>query len=143
MDTESNNFTLILIVVFAVLAMKFLPRIIAGVPFVEADALKKMMDDGQDVVVLDVRSDREYGGRIGHISGAVHVPLSQLSGRVGSMKQELEAYKEEPIFIVCQNEKRSPGAARMLRKMGFTKISVLKGGMKAWSRRKLPVEGKA
>ncbi len=142
MEQESNNFTLILIVVFAVLAMKFLPRLIAGVPYVDAEALKKIIDDGQDVVVLDVRSDREFSGRMGHVPGAVHVPLSQLSSRIGPIKEELEAYKEEPICIVCRSDNRSPGAARMLRKMGFTKISVLKGGMKAWSRRKFPVEGK-
>jgi len=30
----------------------------------------------------------------------------------------------------------------MLRKRGFTDVSVLKGGMRAWDRKKLPADGK-
>ncbi len=142
MEQQPDFFMLMLIAVAAVVMMKFIPRLIAGVPFVDPEALKKMMDEGRDVVVLDVRSTVEFTGKLGHVPGAVNVPLSQLSRKLGSEKEAFEAYKSEPIFLVCRAENRSPGAARMLRKKGFTDISVLKGGMRAWDRKNLPAEGK-
>lgn len=142
MEQQPDFFMLLLIAVGAVVMMKFIPRLIAGVPFVEPDDLKKMMDQGRDVVILDVRSAAEFTGKMGHVPGAVNVPLSQLAGKIRTSKEEFEAFKTEPIFLVCRSENRSPGAARMLRKLGFTGVSVLKGGMRAWDRKKLPTEGK-
>ncbi len=142
MDQQPDFFMLLLIAVGAVVMMKFIPRLIAGVPFVEPEVLKKMMDEGRDVVVLDVRSEAEFTGKLGHVPGAINLPLSQLAGKMRSSKEEFEAYKSEPICMVCRSENRSPGAARMLRKMGFTGVSVLKGGMRAWDRKNLPTEGK-
>ena len=142
MDQQPDFFMLLMIALAAVIMMKFIPRMIAGVPFVEPDALRKMMDEGRDVVVLDMRSAAEFTGKLGHVPGAINLPLSQLSGKLRSSKEEFEAYKSEPIFLVCRAENRSPGAARMLRKMGFTDVSVLKGGMRAWDRKNLPAEGK-
>jgi uncharacterized membrane protein YdjX (TVP38/TMEM64 family) len=47
-------------------------------------------------IVLDVRSPEEFTGELGHIDGAVLIPLPELASRVG----ELAAYGQRPIVTV-------------------------------------------
>lgn len=61
---------------------------------------------GRGVQVVDVREDDEW--RAGHLTGARHVPLSQLERRL----HELD--REEPIVVVCRSGRRSGQVARRL-----------------------------
>ncbi|MFA9461432.1 rhodanese-like domain-containing protein [Thiohalorhabdus sp. Cl-TMA] len=86
--------------------------------------------------VVDVREDREW--QQGHISGAVHAPLGQLSGRM----DELEPIKESgaPVVVVCRSGTRSATAAVQLRKAGFPSVYNLSGGTMAWQQSGMPLE---
>jgi len=81
-------------------------------------------------ILLDVREPAEW--RAGHAPTARHIPLGQLSTRVG----ELPAGR--PIVTVCQSGMRSARAASLLAVRG-REVSNLAGGMSAWSRAGLPV----
>ena len=81
-------------------------------------------------VVVDVRQNGEY--RRGHIQGAVHIPLEQLSRRMN----KLPAGKT--IVTVCQSGHRSAAAARTLTRAGHDVLN-LRGGMNAWRRAGLPI----
>ncbi len=127
-------------VVSVLLLMKFVPRFLAGVPFVEPGVLKEALDRGQDMVILDVRTPGEFTGPMGHMPGAVNLPLAEMAGQLKEVTAELDPFKAEPVFVTCRTENRSPRAARMLKSAGFTKVSIVKGGMKRWAKKGLTVE---
>ena len=50
-------------------------------------------------IVLDVRTEEEYFGPLGHINGAILIPIDQLENRLS----ELEIYKNDTIYVVCRS----------------------------------------
>jgi len=84
--------------------------------------------------LLDVREDDEWAA--GHIDGAQHIPLGQLSARLG------EVPKDRTIVAVCRSGGRSEAAVRGLRKLGY-EAENLEGGVNAWDRAKLPLVDKS
>jgi rhodanese-related sulfurtransferase len=85
-----------------------------------------------DLHLLDVREPDEWAA--GHIAGAQHIPLGQLRERLG------EVPKGKTILAVCRSGSRSDSAARGLRTLGYT-VENLDGGVTAWKRAGLPLEG--
>jgi len=92
------------------------------------------MINRQDAVMVDVREDAEYAK--GHVMDARHIPLSQLSARVG----ELQKFKSKPLIAYCESGTRSGQAVSVLRKQGFEQVFNLTGGFAAWQQAGLPVE---
>ncbi len=86
--------------------------------------LKKEIDGGRDVVLLDVREPFEY--EIAHLNNAKLIPLAQLAAHVN----ELDTAR--PIVVYCHMGSRSAQAVRFLNGLGFKKAKNLKGGIKAW-----------
>src|SRR6201985_2228234 len=95
-----------------------------GIPQVTPVDLKRRLDAGEDVFVLDVREPHEY--QIVNI-GAPLIPLGDLPNRLG----ELDANRE--IVIHCKTGGRSQRAAEFLQKSGFKNVSNLAGGITAWA----------
>jgi glyoxylase-like metal-dependent hydrolase (beta-lactamase superfamily II)/rhodanese-related sulfurtransferase len=107
----------------------------AAVPFMAMAEVKKRIDQrSNDLVILDVREKDAFDE--GHIPGARHVPRGQLELRVN------EAFPDPTLHIVayCDFGKVSTLAADTLRKMGFTRVVALDGGMKTWRELGYPVE---
>lgn len=88
------------------------------------DQLKKKLDEGEDILLLDVREEIEY--RINRINGGQLIPLHLIPLKM----DELDRSKE--IVIYCKNGHRSMDALRNLQKAGFTKVKNLAGGINAW-----------
>lgn len=93
-----------------------------------------MQVNRQDAIVVDVRTDAEFAK--GHITGAKHltpaaIEKQQLAG--------LEKQKDAPIIVVCQAGITAQKAASGLMAQGFSKVSVLQGGMGSWTAASLPV----
>ena len=80
-----------------------------------------------DTTVLDVRTEEEFYGPLGHIEGAILIPIDNLEGRVG----ELNSVKNEKIYVVCRTGNRSGRGKDFLNSNGFTAVNV-DGGMVAW-----------
>ena len=74
---------------------------------------------------IDVRTPGEFKGN--HIKGFKNIPLQQLS-----QKADQELSKEKEVIVICQSGMRSQKASKMLKKMGFTKVTNVKGGMSDW-----------
>jgi sulfur dioxygenase len=89
------------------------------------------------VQILDVREADEFTGPLGHIVGAVLIPLGQLAARVE------EVARDRPIVAVCRAGSRSAQATAILQQAGFTEIANLNGGMLRWRAEGYPVEGGA
>jgi len=75
--------------------------------------------------LLDVRQDFEYAE--GHLPGARHIPLPELSERLGELDRNL------PLLTYCRSGARSLAAANMLVGQGFPEVMSIKGGMLAWN----------
>lgn len=76
--------------------------------------------------LCDVREPAEFNGELGHIPGAVLVPLATLGAQARAWN------KEEPVVLVCRSGVRSVQAALTLRSMGFSQVMNLTGGMLEW-----------
>jgi sulfur dioxygenase len=87
------------------------------------------------VQILDVREAEEFTGPLGHIEGAVLIPLGELAERAG------ELAKDQPIVAVCRAGSRSAQATMILQQAGFSEIANLNGGMLRWRAEGHPVEG--
>ena len=78
-------------------------------------------------IVLDVRTEEEYFGPLGHINGAILIPIDQLENRLS----ELEIYKNDTIYVVCRSGNRSNFGKDILNANNFKAINIY-GGMLAW-----------
>ncbi len=139
--TDSVRYGLLALGLLAAIAL--LPRLIRRLrrPFrwIETDDLKRRLDGGEPVAMVDVRGSDEFNGPLGHIATARNIPVAALSGRLA----ELAGLEAEPVVLVCRTEKRSAAAAQTLRDAGFTRVSVLRHGMEHWNEQGLPVEGRS
>ena len=97
-----------------------------GVPEIQVEELKRRLDAGEDVFVLDVREPHEY--QICNIGGHL-IPLGDLPKRV----HELDSSRE--IVAHCRSGARSAKAVNFLRQAGFRKVHNLSGGILAWADR--------
>jgi rhodanese-related sulfurtransferase len=92
----------------------------------------QMINRGKTTIV-DVRSSEEFAA--GHLRDAKHIPLSDLSARIG----ELDKLKSRTVVMVCQTGARSDKAARQLQAAGFEDVHSLEGGLAAWKAAGLPL----
>ncbi|GAB6053406.1 rhodanese-like domain-containing protein [Magnetospira thiophila] len=138
MQLDTNMLISFALIAAAFLAMRYLPRILAGAPFVPVSELKSKLDQGEDVVVIDVRTPREFAE--GRVPGAVNLPLGDLRTRLTKLGDSLGAYKDHPVYAICRTDNRSANAARTLKKAGFANLKVVSGGVSAWTRSKYPLE---
>jgi rhodanese-related sulfurtransferase len=109
---------------------------IAGVPEIEARELERALGLADRPVLLDVREPEEFVGDLGHIAGALLVPLDTLQLRL----PKLAGFVDRPIVAICRAGARSASAVAMLKRAGFSRVVNLRGGMLAWSAAALPVQ---
>ena len=83
-------------------------------------------------VLLDVRSRGEYADtsssnylNIGHLKNAINIPVDELPGRLGELKQ----LSNKPVFVYCSHSQRSRRASAMLADSGFANVLNLNGGL--------------
>ena len=90
------------------------------------DGLKTMIDNHAAPVIVDVRSatDRENGEPI---KGSLVLDRDVLAGLQNRPQQT-------PMVFVCNIGKSSRGAAEHFRKLGFTDLYSLEGGLIAWNK---------
>ena len=85
----------------------------------------KILD--QKTVILDVRTEEEYFGPLGHIEGSILIPINELENRLN----ELNEYKKNTIYVVCRSGNRSGLGKDILVENNFTAVNV-DGGMLNW-----------
>jgi adenylyltransferase/sulfurtransferase len=86
--------------------------------------LKRRLDAGDDLFILDVREPNEY--QINRIPGSTLIPLGELPRRY----QELDRDRE--IVTQCKMGGRSAKAQEFLKSVGFKNVKNLRGGILEW-----------
>lgn len=102
----------------------------------EASALLEDKDATKRPTVIDVRSQDEYDE--GHLKGAQ--VLDFLEGEEEFEESLKKLDRDKPYLIHCASGRRSNNSLAIWKKLGFTKVYHLDGGIKAWEDAKLPVE---
>jgi len=97
-----------------------------GIPEMQVEELKRRLEAGEDLYVLDVREPHEY--QICNIGGHL-IPLGDLPKRIN----ELDSSRE--IVAHCRSGVRSAKAVGFLQQAGFKKVHNLAGGILAWADR--------
>ncbi len=95
-------------------------------PEITATELKRRLDEGDDIQIIDVREPDEY--RTARLPDSIHIPLGQIVNRMS----EIDATRETVVH--CKMGGRSAKAIEALRRAGFQgQLTNLKGGITAWS----------
>jgi rhodanese-related sulfurtransferase len=98
----------------------------AEVAEIEAAELKRRLDRGDRLSILDVREPEEIA--IAAFPGALQVPMGDVPARL------TELDPDDEWVIVCHHGIRSGHVAAHLARMGFERISNLIGGIDEWAR---------
>src|SRR5574342_1026572 len=88
--------------------------------------LKKRLDAGEPVVLIDVRDPDEY--RDGFIEPAANISRGFLEFRIGTAAHD----PATPIVLYCQTGLRSVLAAKALKELGYGTVINLQGGYQKW-----------
>ncbi len=91
---------------------------------IRAKELNQMVSNEPGPVLVDVREPWEYA--MGHVPGAVLMPLGQLVSRIGELDPN------QPVAAICASGSRSQSAAALFGQKGFKKIYNVLGGTDAW-----------
>lgn len=97
--------------------------------------LAERQDHPDEVVLVDVREDREWARD--RLPGAVHL------GR-GVLERDVESRWPDPdtrLVLYCGGGYRSALAARSLQAMGYRRVASLLGGRRAWIAAGHPLDG--
>jgi len=91
---------------------------------ITAAELQARLERGERPKIIDVREPWEYAE--GHVPGAILKPL----GQIRTWAQELK--KDEEILVICRTASRSAQACQFLKRLGFTNVKNVAGGMVTW-----------
>lgn len=92
---------------------------------ITADEAKDIIDNEEDIIILDVRTEEEYAE--GHIENALQLSSTEISDSV----EELIPDKDAKILVYCRSGNRSEGATRDMLELGYTNVYDF-GGIIDW-----------
>ena len=79
-------------------------------PNIMVTDVQKKISAKDNILLLDVRTATEFDGPLGHIAGAVLLPVQELEQRI----DELNEHKEKEIIVICHSGNRSQTGTRIL-----------------------------
>lgn len=95
-----------------------------GIPQLSVKDLKRRIDSGEKLFILDVREPFEY--QIANIGGKL-IPQNEVPQRLSEIDRNRE------IIVQCKSGGRSQRIAEFLKQSGYPKVANLAGGILAWS----------
>jgi len=104
-----------------------------SIGMVSVQSLCQILDENRQVWILDVRSEEELE-KVGEISGAKNIHVTQLPNRLD------EVVKDKEIYIFCGSGNRAMIAASILQNNGWKDITVVLGGLQGWSSISCPIK---
>jgi adenylyltransferase/sulfurtransferase len=95
-----------------------------GIPQITVKELKRRIDAGEDVQLIDVREPYEY--QIAQIGGKL-IPQNDVPQRLAEIDRDRE------VVVQCRSGARSQRIAEFLKQSGYPRVANLAGGILAWS----------
>ncbi len=84
-------------------------------------------------MLVDVREDREW--EAGHAAGAVHIGKGVIERDIEGLVPD----KGTELILYCGGGFRSALSADVLQRMGYTNVTSMAGGWRAWNEAQAPV----
>jgi membrane protein DedA with SNARE-associated domain/rhodanese-related sulfurtransferase len=103
---------------------------------ITAEELKQMMDNGHELLVVDLRGALDHEADPYTIRGALRMTAEELEQR----HHEIPRHQDVILFCACPNEATAAKMALMLRSKGITRVRPLAGGIDAWREKDFPLE---
>jgi rhodanese-related sulfurtransferase len=100
----------------------------------EVSVAEAATQQASGAVLIDVRESEEFAQ--GHALGAVHLSKGVIELRIEGVVPE----PSTPIICYCGGGSRSLLAADNLKKMGYTNVASVAGGLRAWKEAGLPMQ---
>lgn len=105
------------------------------VDFISQDQVKKLVDVGEDVVFIDLRSAEEFAK--GHLPNAKSIPVDVL----GHRWMEIPTSGRVVFYCACPpGQKDETYAFTLMRQEKYRNVTVLEAGYADWVKRGFPVE---
>jgi adenylyltransferase/sulfurtransferase len=95
-----------------------------GIPQITVKELKRRIDAGEDVQLIDVREPYEY--QIAQIGGKL-IPQNDVPQRLAEIDRDRE------VVVHCKSGGRSQRIAEFLKQSGYSRVVNVAGGILAWS----------
>ena len=92
---------------------------------ITAEEAKKIMDSGEEHIILDTREQDEFDE--GHIAGSILIPYTEIENKAEEMLPD----KDAQILVYCRSGRRSKIASESLAKLGYTNVKEF-GGIIDW-----------
>jgi rhodanese-related sulfurtransferase len=101
---------------------------------VSVDDVKKMIDNKEKIIILDVRDSDEY--ETGSIPGAINLSRGMLEFKIDTKIPD----KNARIIVYCGVDLRGPLATKTLNEFGYKNAVNINGGLKAWKAAGYPID---
>lgn len=125
-------------IIFAVvkyfLRRRFLKRILTA--RIKASELKQKLDDGEDLLIADLRHELDFAEDPRTIPGAVRIDVEDID----TIRLALPPDREIILYCTCPNEATSASIAVKLHRLGIRRVRPLAGGFNGWTELGFPVE---
>ena len=108
---------------------------LSQVPRISAQELKKLMDEGADIVIVDTQDERVY--HFGHIKGAINFPWAP------TIREPINLPRDKLLILYCgcvDEEASEDVASQLMKEWGYKNIKVLEGGFMRWLKLAYPTE---
>ncbi len=96
--------------------------------------VKKLLDGDEDIILLDVRTSREFEAI--HIPGAESAPRGLLEFIIWSLVPD----ENEQIYVYCRTGSRAALVTKLLNELGYKNAVRIATGMADWARSGYPVQ---
>ena len=90
------------------------------------EEVKRHLDRGEDLQLLDVREQEEVANGI--VPGAANLGRAHFESRV----EDVVPNKQAPVIVYCGSGVRSAFAAKTLRELGYQEVASMAGGYTRW-----------
>lgn len=99
-----------------------------GYAVVRPQVANEMILDNPQIVIIDFRPTDEYRGNVGHLAGALSVPLDSIEQRLS----ELVPYTNTTVLVYGGTVDEAQRGARLLVVAGFRNVVLINGGIDRW-----------
>lgn len=121
-----------LIVIFNLLILSIVQGRVKGASMISALEMPRLQRD-PNAIIIDVNSAKDFA--LSHIPDSVNFQLDDLTAD----NKGLLKHKDNPTILVCQSGSRSVTAAKKLISLEFSNVTILNGGLIAWTKENLPI----
>lgn len=102
----------------------------------EPEELKRQLDSGEQVYIVDLRHPLELVPDPFTLPGAIHVSPEALAARV----KEIPRDRDVVLYCTCPSEATAAKTAMTLHKLGIERVRPLRGGFDEWKRLGYPMD---